>query len=118
VLQKSFCLPISDFPAVFGKELLAKISAGFHKVGDDEHALDQRQREEMLATISADSLAAERAERALIWHAEAKGEVIDFRPTTTPAAVLGLALRTVPRATNGASSSEQHASYNIIGGRR
>src|SRR4029077_1073506 len=34
----------------FGKELLAKISAGFREIGDDKHALDQRQREEMLAT--------------------------------------------------------------------
>jgi hypothetical protein len=71
----------------------------------------------MLATISADSLAAERTECALIWHAEQRdGEIIDFRSDTTPAAVLGLALRTVPRAPNG--SSPEHASYSLIGGSR
>jgi hypothetical protein len=69
---------------LFGRELLAKISAGLCEIGDEKNALDQRQREEMLATISADSLAAERAECALIWHAETRGEVIDFRPTTSP----------------------------------
>jgi hypothetical protein len=51
---------------LFGKELLAKISAGFREIGDDKHALDQRQREEMEAQISADMLMAERSECALI----------------------------------------------------
>ena len=37
------------------------MSAGFREIGDDKNALDQQQREEMLATIDADSLAAERA---------------------------------------------------------
>jgi hypothetical protein len=94
---------------------LAKISAGFHEIADDKNALDQQQRGD--ATISADSLAAERAECALIWHAEAKGEVIDFRPTTTPAAVLGVALRTLPRAAPSPSSPER-AGYDLIGGGR
>ena len=83
---------------LFDKELLAKISAGFREIGDDKNALDQQQREEMLATIGADSLAAERAECALIWAAAERGEIIDFRATTTPQRVLGVALRTVPRA--------------------
>ena len=65
---------------LFGKELLAKISAGFREIGDDKHALDQRQREEMEAQISADMLMAERSECALIWHAETQNnEIIDFR---------------------------------------
>ena len=34
----------------------------------------------------------ERSECSLIWAAEAKGEVIDFRPTTSPQAVLGVQL--------------------------
>jgi hypothetical protein len=105
---------------LFEKELLAKISAGFREISDgDENALDARQREEMLATIALDSLAAERAECALIWHAAAKGEVIDFRPTTTPAAAIGVALRTLPRAAPSPSSPE-HA-FDIVqpgGGRR
>ncbi|WP_338305172.1 hypothetical protein, partial [Bradyrhizobium ottawaense] len=72
---------------------LAKINAGFDGIADDKQALDQRQREEAEGQIGADMLAAERAECALIWHAAAKGEVIDFRPTTSPQAVLGVDLR-------------------------
>lgn len=103
---------------LFRKELLAKISTGFREIGDDTNALDQRQREEMLATISADSLIAERAEVALIWHAvERGGVVIDFRSTTTPHSVLGVALRTLPHA-DPPSSSPERAGYNLIGGRR
>jgi hypothetical protein len=103
---------------LFGKELLEKIRAGFREIGDDKNALDQRQREEMLATISADSLAAERAECALIWHADARGEVIDLRPTTSPQAALGVALRTVPRAV-APGTTGGHA-YDLVqpGGRR
>ena len=50
----------------------------------DGNALDERQREKMLATISADSLAAERAECAFIWAAAERGEIIDFLADTTP----------------------------------
>jgi hypothetical protein len=99
---------------LFGPELLKKISAGFREIGDDKNVLDQQQRETMLATIGADSLAAERAECALIWAAAERGEVIDFRPTTIPQAVLGAALRTVPRA-NPPPTSLEHG-YNIVGG--
>jgi hypothetical protein len=53
----------------------------------------------MLAAIDADDLAAQRAECALIWHAAARGEIIDFRPTTSPQAAIGVSLRTtVPPA--------------------
>jgi hypothetical protein len=68
------------------------------KVADDKAALSQQQREEMEAQISSDMLAIERAECALIWHAEANGEVIDFRSDTSPVAVLGVRLITAPRA--------------------
>jgi hypothetical protein len=103
---------------LFGKELLAKISAGFREIGDDKHALDQRQREEMEAQISADMLMAERSECALIWHAETQNnEIIDFRATTSAAAVLGIALRTVPRAAPPPTSPE-HGHNIIVGGRR
>ncbi|MBR0698110.1 hypothetical protein [Bradyrhizobium lablabi] len=98
---------------LFGQELLEKISAGFREIGDDKHALDQRQREELLATIDADDLAAQRAECSLIWAAAARGEIIDFRSTTMPMAVLGVALRTVPRADPPPTSPEH--GYNIFG---
>jgi len=73
----------------------------------------------MLATISADRLAAERSECSLIWAAAARGEIIDFRPTTSPAAVLGVRLVNVPRG-DQPQSSWMH-SYDIVqpgGGRR
>lgn len=101
---------------LFRDQLLAKINAGFDEIADDKSALSQQQREEAEAQIGADMLAAERAECALIWHADDKGEVIDFRCTTSPQAALGVALRTVPRAPNGPSSPSV-AGYNLIGGR-
>jgi hypothetical protein len=70
----------------------------------------------MLATISADMLAVERSECALIWHTEAKGEVIDFR-SDTPMSVLGLKLVTAPRANPSPGTSPMHA-YDIVGVRR
>lgn len=101
---------------LFGQELLEKISAGFREIGDDDkNALDERQRAEMLATIDADSLAAERAECALIWAGDARGEVIDFRPSTSPQSALGVALRTVPRSDQPPGSSWMHA-YDIVQG--
>jgi hypothetical protein len=101
---------------VIRDQLLAKIDAGFDEIADDKSALSQQQREEAEAQIGADMLAAERAECALIWHAEARGEILDFRPDTTPMAALGVALKTVPRAAPSGTSPEH--GYNIVGGRR
>jgi hypothetical protein len=98
---------------MFGPELLKKISAGFREISDG-NALDQQQRETMLATIHADSLSAERSECSLIWAAAGRGEVIDFRATTTPAAAIGVSLRTVPRADPPPSSPEREG-FNLIG---
>ena len=103
---------------LFEKELLTKISAGFSEIGDAGHdALDQQQRETILATISADRLAAERAECSLIWAAAAeRGEIIDFRGDTTPMAAVGVSLRTVPCAAPPPTSPEH--GYDIVRGRR
>ena len=98
-------------------QLLAKINAGFDEIADDKSALNQAQREEAEAQISAHMLAAERAECSAIWIAETRNnEILDFRPDTTPMAALGVALRTVPRAAPPPTSPEQ--GYNIVGGRR
>jgi hypothetical protein len=61
-----------------------KVNAGLDEVADDQAALSQQQREEAEAQIMADALMIERAECSVIWHAEAKGEVIDFRADTSP----------------------------------
>jgi hypothetical protein len=86
---------------LLGPELLKKASAGFREI------------------INADSLSAERAECSLIWAAAERGEIIDFRPTTTPAAAIGVALRTQPHEVT-AGSSPMHA-WDVVqsgGGRR
>ncbi|MGY8633830.1 hypothetical protein RAD15_15240 [Bradyrhizobium sp. 14AA] len=102
---------------VLMEQVLAKVYAGLDEAADDKHALDQQQRERMEAQISEDVLAIERSEVACIWHAEAnKGEVIDFRPDTSPQALLGVTLRTVPRSAPSGTSA-QHA-INIVGARR
>jgi hypothetical protein len=99
-------------------QLVAKVNAGLDEVADDKHALDQKQREEMLAQINMDYLAAERNEVACIWHAEAQqGEVIDLRSTTTAQAVLGLRLVNRPRA-NGSGTSAGHAFDVVMPGQR
>ena len=100
-------------------QMQAKIDAGFDEIADDRAALSQAQREEVEAQISADMLAIERAECGLIWIAESRGEVLDFRSETSPMAALGIALQIVPRA-DQPQTSWMH-SYDIVepgGGRR
>lgn len=98
-------------------EMLAKINKGIDEVADDKAALDGRQRAEAEAQINTDVLMVERSECSLIWHAEAQGEVIDFRPDTSALAVLGCRLVTAPAVTPGSSPS---MAFDIIGnvGRR
>jgi hypothetical protein len=69
----------------------------------------------MEAQIMADALLIERSECALIWHAEAKGETINFRSETTPMAVLGLRLVNRPRASPLGTSLEHVITF--VGGR-
>jgi hypothetical protein len=102
---------------LFKDELLAKINAAIDEIADDKVALSQAQREQMEAQISSDALAIERSECALIWHAEARGEVIDFRADTSPQSLLGLTLVNRPRANPSPGTSPQHA-FDIIGLRR
>ncbi|MET4198749.1 hypothetical protein [Bradyrhizobium sp. LA6.12] len=80
--------------------LIAALDREIAAEADDKAALDQEQREQMEATIIADALAIERSEVALIWHAEAQGEVIDFRSDTSALALLGLKLVTAPPSTS------------------
>jgi hypothetical protein len=56
----------------------------------------------------ADALMIERSECSLIWHADAKGELIDFRSDTTAQAVLGVRLVTAPRANPSPGTSPEH----------
>jgi hypothetical protein len=103
---------------LFRDQLLEKINAGFDEIAFDKEALSAAQREEMEAEINQSALMIERNECSLIWAADAKGEIVDFRSTTSPQAVLGVRLRNVPRATNGHSTSP--FAYDLVqpGGRR
>jgi hypothetical protein len=85
-------------------QMIAKLHAEIDAVADDVHARDHQQRETLEAQIASDMLSAERAECSLIWAADAKGEIIDFRNDTSSVAVLGVELRTVPQRAPGPSS--------------
>jgi hypothetical protein len=95
----------------FGDKLLAKINERIEELGDDKNALDQTQREVREAELGAEILDVERAECALIWAADARRKTLDFRPDTSPMAVLGVGLVTKPAGPKGTSS--QHA-YDVI----
>ena len=88
-----------------------------HEVADDKNALDERQRADMTAQITADELLIQRAECSLIWHAEAQGEIIDFRADTSPLALLGIQLRTAPAINPSPGTSRDHG-YDVVYGRR
>ncbi|KRQ01846.1 hypothetical protein AOQ72_10545 [Bradyrhizobium yuanmingense] len=103
---------------IFRHEMLAKIDAGLDEIADDTAALDEKTRAELEATIAVDSLDVHRRICTLIWHAEkTDGEIIDFAADTPPEALLGVELRTLPRASPLRGTSPQHA-INIIGARR
>jgi len=95
-------------------QMIAKICEQLDEIADDEEALSQAQREEMSAQISGDMLATERLETDCIWHADAKGDVLDFRADTSPLAVLGLSLRTATPSDPSPGSSRSHA-YDLVG---
>ena len=99
-------------------ELVKKIHAALDEVSDDKAALDQSQRDLAEDEIGKSVLMIERSECALIWHADAAGEIIDFRGDTSAMALLGVRLVTAPAVNPSPGTSPMHA-YDIIGaGRR
>jgi hypothetical protein len=82
---------------LFRRELTEKIEHLIDQISADGEALSEKQRQEQEAEISAEIRAIQAAEVAVIWAAEAQGEIIDFRSDTSPAAVLGIELETRPR---------------------
>jgi hypothetical protein len=81
---------------LFGDQVIARVEAEIDQAADDKSALSEVERQNRLATIMVDALAIERLECALIFAAEAKGEVIDFRADTSAQSVLGVRLITAP----------------------
>ncbi len=102
---------------VLRDQLLAMSHSKLDEVADDKVAMDQKQRDIALAQINADMLSAERSECAVIWHADTRGEILDFRGDTSAAAAIGVSLRTLPHAAPP-NTSPQHA-YDLMrpGGR-
>ena len=76
---------------LFKRELIAKVTAEIGLVARDGEALDEQQRAAQETTLLEQMMDCERAECSLIWAAECRdATIIDFRRTTTAAALLGL----------------------------
>lgn len=103
---------------VLRDQMVQKIHAALDEISDDKAALDEKTRAEMEAQITVDQLEIHRRICALIWHAEANGEIIDFAGDTPPEAVLGVRCVHAPRRAPSGTSAD-HA-YDVIypGGRR
>jgi hypothetical protein len=87
-------------------EMLSKINAAFDETADDKHALSRAQREQVEAQIAGDELEIHRRICAVVWHADAEGEIIDFPENTPPQALLGLQLVQETRAEARGTSPE------------
>ena len=98
-------------------QIIARIEQEIDAVADDKAAMDQSQRDLAEEEINNSVLMIERSECALLWHAEANGEVIDFRAGTNVMALLGVRLVTAPAVNPSPGTSEMHA-YDIVGGRQ
>ena len=85
------------FPDVMTEKICALIPAAEGVSAED------RQREDV--RLNQLILAAERAETAVLWHLDGTGTVLPFRLGTSPQALLGLELKTRPRAEPSPGSS-------------
>jgi hypothetical protein len=85
--------------------LIAKLDKAIDDAADDANALSREQREVQEAAILSDMLSTERREVALILEVERQNmnSPISFRAITSPQALLGGRLRTVPRGSAGTS---------------
>lgn len=81
---------------LFKDEMIKRIEAEIDEVADDEAALSERDRAVKLADIAVQELAIERMEIACIRLGEARGELLDYRDSTSPLALLGVRLITAP----------------------
>jgi hypothetical protein len=99
---------------VMPDQVIARIEQELSAIADDKAALDEKTRAEMEATIMADSLEIHRRICALIWDADAKGEIIDFADDTPPEAVIGVRLVQASRANPSPGTTGGHA-YDVIG---
>lgn len=88
--------------------LIKKLDAEIASEADDPAALSHEERREREAEVMGDLLACERDECSLTWQAMEQSQPVEFRGDISPLAVLGIALRTVPRA-DAPPSSRDHS---------
>jgi hypothetical protein len=75
---------------IFERELIAKVTAEIKQAARDGEALDEKQRAAQETALLEQMAECEYAECGLIWDAESRGDLLDFRHNTTPAALLGV----------------------------
>ena len=80
------------FTWLFEEQLIAKVTATMKQTSRDSEALDERQRAAQEAALLEQIDGCERAECSLIWAAQSRDELIDFRAGTGPASCAGPAL--------------------------
>jgi hypothetical protein len=84
---------------------------------DDKAALSQEAREKAEAEVTAELLAVERDESALVFQEQAQGLPLEHRADISPVALLALRLVTTSRSDALPGTSAEHA-YDIRGAGR
>jgi len=97
--------------------LIKRLDAEIDAEADVEAALSHEAREKAEAEVLLDIVANERDESFFVFSAQAQGLPCEHRSDISPVALLNLKLVTVAPTNGHGSSSEQHASFSLIGGR-
>lgn len=94
------------------RDQIVGVTQELEVASDEAAAMSERDKQQAEATITSDMLDIERRICAVIWHAEARGEILDFPATTSPQSLLGLQLIHRPR-TDVPGTTASHA-YDIV----
>jgi hypothetical protein len=78
--------------------LIKRLDDEINAEADDAAALTHEARQRAGAEVQGDLLDIERQEAALVWQAQQQGLPVEHRGDCSPQAILGAALRTLPRA--------------------
>jgi len=105
------------FACLLKPTLISVLDAFADEASDDPAALTHEARQQREAKVMGDLLAVERDESALVWRAMDEKLPVDHRADISPLALLGVALVTAPRATNGHASTSPLAYDVSYGGR-
>jgi hypothetical protein len=98
--------------------MIAALDRDLAAANDDAAAMTHEARQKAEAEVMADILATERTEAALVWRAMDEKLPVEHRGDCSPQAILQVALRTVPRAIDGPSTSPLAFDLVRTGGRR